>query len=293
MGESPKDKTLPASIFNDRFVGFREPAWHGLGTVFHEKLTVSQAVELADIGFEIHKVPNYARVETGRFSEQGTPIVHSIPTKSFSVLREPTHDEPEWQVLSTVGEQWTPIQTNDLAVMLDPLSERYPVETAGAIGQGEKIFITLDAGESEIAGEDHHLYYLVTDHRDGTGALSMAFTPVRVVCQNTLSLGLNEAKVNVTLQHRKTIKDDADWYMSLFGQMLTAKEDSISKMNTLTLVNINDDEAKTVIEKSYPKPAVPARLRLSKGMTGDDLPAHIWAKLVTDKLQWKKNTPVL
>ena len=32
---------MPASIFGDRFVGFKEPAWHGLGKVFTEKLTVS------------------------------------------------------------------------------------------------------------------------------------------------------------------------------------------------------------------------------------------------------------
>ena len=279
---------MPASIFNDRFVGFREPAWHGLGTIFVDKITVSEAVEMADIGFEIHKVPNYARVDTGRYDERGVPIVHSIPTKSYSVLREPTHDEPEWKVLSTVGEQWTPIQINDLALMLDPISERYPVETAGAIGHGEKIFITLDAGESEIAGEEHHLYYLVTDHRDGTGALSMAFTPVRVVCQNTLSLGLSNAKVAVSLQHRKTIKDDTDWYMNIFNQMMTAKDDSIARMNQLTLVNISDDDAKKVINGSYPRPAIPARLKLSKDMTADDLPNHIWAKLLQDKEQWEK-----
>ena len=118
--------------------------------------------------------------------------------------------------------------------MLDPLSERYPVETAGAIGQGEKIFITLDAGGAEIAGEDHNLFYLITDHRDGSGALSMAFTPVRVVCQNTLSLGLSEAKVSVNLQHRKNIVDDAKWFTNIFGQMLNAKDSSIERMNVLT-----------------------------------------------------------
>ena len=173
---------MPASIFGDRFVGFRQPAWHGLGEVFTDRINVSEAVARAKVGFEIHKAQNFARMDTGRFDDQGRPIVHSVPTNSYSVMREPTYDDPEWQVLSTVGEQWTPIQANDLATMLDPISERYPVETAGAIGRGEKIFFTLDAGGAEIAGEDHNLYYLITDHRDGSGALSMAFTPVRVVC---------------------------------------------------------------------------------------------------------------
>ena len=274
---------MPASIFNDRFVGFKQPAWHGLGTVFHDKINVSEAIERANIGFEIHKARNFARMDTDRFDEKGGRIVQSIPTNSYSVLREPTYDDPEWQVLSTVGEQWTPIQANDLANMLDPLSERYPVETAGAIGRGEKIFITLDAGGSSIAGEDHNLYYLITDHRDGSGALSMAFTPVRVVCQNTLSLGLNSAKVSVSLQHRKTIKEDAEWYTNLFTLMDTAKEDSIAQLNTLTAITITEDDAKRVINRSYPKPVKPTRLRLSEGITGDDLPANVWSKLLEDR----------
>ena len=81
--------------------------------------------------------------------------------------------------------------------MLDPISEKFPVETVGAIGQGEKIFVSLDAGGSKIAGEDHELYWLITDHRDGTGAMTMAFTPVRVVCQITLITGLRNSKVSV------------------------------------------------------------------------------------------------
>ena len=40
---------MPASIFGDRFVGFREPAWHGIGTTFTDHITVSEAVERADV----------------------------------------------------------------------------------------------------------------------------------------------------------------------------------------------------------------------------------------------------
>ena len=278
---------MPASIFGERFVGFRQPAWHGLGTVFEDRITVSEAVSRANLGFEIHKAQNFARIDDG-YDEQGRLKVTSIPTDSYSILREPTYDSPEWKVLSTVGEQWTPIQTKDLAQMHDPLSERYPVETAGAIGQGEKIFITLDAGGAEIAGEDHNLFYLITDHRDGSGALSMAFTPVRVVCQNTLSLGLRDAKVSVNLQHRKNIREDAEWYTNIFNLMLSAKDDSINKMNTLASRKITQEEATKVVDKSYPRPAVPARLRLSEGMTADDLPAVVWNKLLTDKQEWQK-----
>ena len=76
----------------------------------------------------------------------------------------------------------------------------------------EEIGLPFKCGEAAIAGEHHKLYYLITDHRDGLGALTIAFTPVRVVCQNTLTTGLNQAKVSVSLSHNKMIKADTQWY---------------------------------------------------------------------------------
>ena len=273
---------MPASIFGDRFIAFKEPAWHGLGKVFYDRtnLSVTDAIAMADVNFEIHKVPNYAKIPVGNG-------FLNVESKSFSVVREPTTDSPEWKILSTVGSDWTPIQLKDLASMLDPLTKEYGVETVGAIGEGEKVFITLDAGQSKIAGEDHNLFYLITDHRDGSGALNIAFTPVRIVCQNTLNLGLREAKVNVSLPHRKSIVQDAEWYTGLFSQMLTAKEDSIEKLNVLTTAKIDDVQVKKLVDKAYPKPSVPNRLRLSQGMDANDLPSHIWARVLQDKEQWE------
>ena len=273
---------MPASIFGDRFIGFKEPAWHGLGKVFtdRENLSVTDAVAMADVNFEIHKVPNYARVPVG-------DGFLNIETKSFSIMREPTHDSPEWKVLSTVGKDWTPIQIGDLAKMLDPLTDRYGVETVGAIGQGEKIFITLDAGQSKIAGEDHRLFYLVTDHRDGAGALNIAFTPVRVVCQNTLTVGLSSAKVSASLTHHASIKEDAQWYTALFAQMLNAKETVTATMNHLAEVGRVDEKAiKGIINSAYRQASKPRKLTLSQDIKPDDVPAKVWSMLLNDKKHW-------
>ena len=273
---------MPASIFGDRFLGRREPAWHRVGEVFDEPLTMTEAIVRAGVDFEINKHPSYAYVENGEGE------VELIPTGQFAVIREPVKDDPEHRVLATVGKEWTPLQARTLATMLDPLTEKYPVETIGALGHGEQIFMTLDAGESKIAGEDHKLYYLVTDHRTGTGAMQIAFTPVRVVCQNTLTLGLSEAKVSVNLQHRKNIVDDAKWFTNIFGQMLNAKESSIERMNVLTRTKITDDEALNVINKSYPKPAIPNRLKLSNGFTPDDMSGKLWVKVLEEREKWEK-----
>ena len=199
---------MPASLFGERFIGRREPAWHRLGEVFSadEKMSATDAMNRADIMFNVDKYPQFIELPDGS----------RIESNSYSVVREPTVDDPQYQVLATVGKEWTAIQAEDLGKMLDPITAQYPVETAGAIGKGEKIFISLDAGESKIAGEDHNLFYLVSDARDGTGALNIAFTPVRVVCQNTLVAGLNDAKVSISIKHNQSIRKDAEFYLNIF-----------------------------------------------------------------------------
>jgi phage/plasmid-like protein (TIGR03299 family) len=267
---------MPAGIFGDRFLGRRKPAWHRIGQVFEEPMSMSQALRTAGVDFKIEKHPVMVQIDTGE-------NIELVPTNNFAVVREPVADDNEYRVLSIVGKEWTPIQAVDLGKMLDPITEKYPVETIGAIGYGEKIFMTLDAGSSQICGEDHDLYFLVTDHRDGMGALQIAFTPVRVVCQNTLTAGLANAKISVRLTHTRNIESDTAWYMGLFSQMDAAKDEAIAVMDTLSTVTIKDEDVDKVLKAAYPTASQPRRLTLSKDISADDVPAQIWTKLLNDK----------
>ena len=263
---------MAASIFGERFYGRRTPAWHGLGVVMDQDCTVSEAMKYVDVDFEILTVPTMAQLPDGSI----------IDTSNKAIVREPTNDDPEYRVLSVVGGDWTPIQMRDLANFLDPISEKFPVETLGALGHGEKVFLTLDAGDSEIAGEHHKLYYLITDHRDGGGALTIAFTPVRVVCQNTLTTGLSSAKVSVSLTHNKMITADTEWYIRIFNSMLTAQDEVIAQMNRLSEYTLEKGDAENLIDIAYPNPSVPRRIKLSNGITPDDVPAQTWIRIQND-----------
>ena len=269
---------MPASIFGDRFFGRREPAWHGIGTVLDEELTATEAMKVANIAFPVNKWEMFAKnPETGELLE----------TDQFAVVRDPTADDDVYRVLSNVGSQWTPLQAWDLAKMLDPVSEKYPVETVGALGNGEKIFFTLDAGESVIAGEDHHLYYLVSDSRLGTESLNIAFTPVRVVCQNTLTVGLSSAKVSASLTHHSTIKEDAEWYTALFAQMMGAKETVTATMNHLAEVGpAEKPDIERIINSAFKDASMPKKLKLSRDIKPEDVPAKVWSTLLNDKKHW-------
>lgn len=261
------------NIFGVRFLGRREPAWHGLGKVFTEPLSATEAIEEAGVDFQIAKVPLFAQVSEGAY----------IPTEQFAVVREPVHDDRQHRVLAVVGKEWTPIQAAELGKILDPLTQRWPVETVGALGYGEKVFLTLDAGEGKIAGEPHRMFYLVTDYRTGDGALTIAFTPVRVVCQNTLTAGLASARVRADLPHVRTIKADAEWYTSLMAQMVRSQEEAIAAMDSLAAKKVTDDQAMAIIQAAYPKASMPRRLSLSEGVTPDDLGPAAYRELLRER----------
>ena len=275
---------MTASLFGERFAGRREPAWHRLGEVFpqDEKVLASDGMKRADILFGIDKHPQIVKMENGT----------ELDTGSYAVVREPTHDDPEHRVLATVGKEWTCLQAKDLGKMLDPISEQFPIETVGAIGDGEKIFLSMNAGESKIAGEDHNLYWLVTDHRDGLGALSIAFTPVRVVCQNTLITGLRSAKVSVNLKLNKSIQTDASFYLDIFNQMARTQETVVNAMNSMTKTRLKERQVQSVMTSAYPNASRPSRLKLSANITADDVPSNVWTRILNDKNEqrevWEK-----
>ena len=267
---------MSANIFGDRLLLRREPAWHNVGEVFDaaEKLTATEAAKRARVDFPIEKWPLQAiDPVTGK----------DLATNQYAVVRGPMDNESEHQILGTVGEKWTPIQALDIAAKLDPLSQKYPVETVGALGKGERIFFSLDAGESQIAQEDHHLYYLVTDHRDGSGALQIAFTPVRVVCQNTLVYGLARSAIKGSLPHTRTIDADSTWYMNLLAQMNEAKDKVTDAMNFLAEVGpVSKVETDRIINAAY-KASKPNRLKMSDTVSKDNINPKAWSKLLNDR----------
>lgn len=260
-------------IFGDRFIGKREPAWHGIGEVFEDNLTATEAVSKAKLDFKIKKLQNRVLVDEDTY----------VMAPSYSVVREPTDDDPQHRILGNVGEAWTPVQASDLARMLDPIAEKYPVETAGALKYGKKIFLTLNAGDATIAGEEHQIYYLVTDNRGGGGSLNIALTPVRVVCQNTLVWGLENAKVNVTLRHDADVVRDAEWYLGIVSQMLASQEQAINTMTQLSEVKITNEVAKGIVDAAYPNASIPKRMKLSNGVKADDVPAAVWQDILLNK----------
>lgn len=236
-------------IFGDRFLSLREPAWHGLGTTFTDPITATEAVSRSKLDYKVGKFPLYVKTANGLKSLKECGLDQVV------VLRQPLPDDDKYRAFGTVNDSYSLVQNRDIGKMLDPLTETWPVETIGALGHGETIFLTLNAGEIEINGGDRvHQYFVVTDNKAGKEALRILFTPVRVVCQNTLVMGISQATTSIALRHDKDVTLDLKFYTSLMDDLRRSQAGVVESFNRMTLKQLVDDQINDILASAYPDP---------------------------------------
>lgn len=174
------------------FASARVPAWHRLGTVTDGAMTAKEAGELAHLnGWNVRK------------TDLQTVGGLVIPRKVATIRTNPITGEDE--ALGVVGKDYKVIQNEEAFAFLDALVDvgGAHFETAGGLGNGERVFMSMKLPEGVmIAGEDaHDMYLLAANSHDGSSAFHVAVTPVRVVCKNTLTMGLRAAKQKFSIRH--------------------------------------------------------------------------------------------
>lgn len=249
---------MTANIFGDRFMGVRQPAWHKLGITPETSPRPYEGLQMIDGDFEIVKAPLSATVETlfGKTSIE-------IPGK-YAIVREPTNEAQEFAIFGTCANDYEIIQRRDIANALDKLTSRWPVETIGMLGQGETVFFTLDADSTSIGGDEIKQYFLVTDTVDGKTSLRISFTPIRVVCQNTLDAGIRAQVAGTALDHRTTVGDHLEFHIDLIDKMLDKQVNILEAFEYMTQIDLSREEVQKFILMFIrnPKPPRKCRLRL-------------------------------
>ena len=169
----------------------REKPWHGLGVEVKEAPTSVDALQLAGLDWQVVQEPIYT--DSGK----------QIPGYKANV-RDTDH-----KVLGVVTDRYRIIQNQEAFAFTDELlgnGVRY--ETAGSLQEGRKVWLLARLPrEYIISGERISPYLVFSNTHDGSGAVRVAVTPVRVVCNNTLNLALNTAKRSWSMIHTGDIKE--------------------------------------------------------------------------------------
>lgn len=100
-----------------------------------------------------------------------------------------------------MGRDYQIVQNADAFAFFDAIvggEDGILYETAGALGNGERIFITAKRPDYICVGNGDDItekYIFLTTSHNGTGSITAAFTPVRIVCQNTLNAALGNMSI--------------------------------------------------------------------------------------------------
>lgn len=230
--------------FDNRFAERNGHAWWSNNTkrLEGQDNKATTAIRVAGIDYGVVKRQLFYR----------TPEGIEVPTAQYAIER-PAFDGMEAAVLGFAGEQYEPLQNGELAEMLDPLTDQWPTETVGALGKGETVFITLNAGVAEVGGDEIRQYLFAYNSHDGNSAFKINVTPVRVVCQNTCITGLKQASVTASINHTRRIRVEAQFAIDLVAQIRKAQDDTLSSLRGLTKIRINEAQVSRLAAAVYPE----------------------------------------
>lgn len=222
-------------ILEKRFIAVREPAWHRIGTTFAEPIPPSQAVELAGLDLGAETLPLFGKKDDVL-----------VPTDLISVGR---FDEGRW-VSYGIGSKFTVLPLKDLLPTLDSVHQNYPLDAAGTLKDGGEVFFTFKAPASVIAGEEYE-EYLVFRHSYTPGvAETVMWTPVRVVCRNTLVFGSTKATSKIDVAHLRNVGKMTTVALKLFEQLKRAQEVR-ARLEALTKKRLKEKDVSNVLDAVY------------------------------------------
>ena len=156
----------------------RVAPWHGLGVRVESALSSEEALEQSGLDWSVIQRP----IMTSTYD----------PIPGWKANIRDTDD----RVLGVVTDRYKVVQNADAFAFTDALlGEGVRYETAGSLNEGRKIWLLAKLPEKYIMeGEKIEPYLVFSNCHDGSGAIKVAMTPIRVVCQNTLNVALNSAK---------------------------------------------------------------------------------------------------
>ena len=174
-----------------------EVPWHGLGTKVPADLTPDQMLEAAGLDWKVYKVPAYAEVNGQKVSVGKSALV-----------RDRDH-----KVIDTVSDDWNEVQNQEAFEFFNEfvMSGDMEMHTAGSLRDGQIVWGLAKVKDSfELFKGDRIDSYLLFSnfHRYGCST-DVRFTPIRVVCNNTLTLSLNSrVEKMVRISHRTKFNPD-------------------------------------------------------------------------------------
>ncbi len=259
------------------FASLREPAWHGLGTVFEEEVTTKEMLQKANL--------NDWNV---RLEEIALPDTFASDKSHFFVTRTNPANKEQNDVLGVVGERYHTLQNEELFEFADNILDaggRW--ETAGSIKGGRQVFGSLALERETVldpsgVADKINTYLLVNTSHDGSVAIQASVTPVRVVCANTLNMALgafkgkNGVKQTFKIRHTQTANGKVQAAREALGIANAYMDEFDIMAKELFEREITKAQFDNIMLQAYPMPDKDTKGALSRWQTKTELIEDIY-----------------
>lgn len=226
-----------------------EVPWHGLGKKLQAPPTTREAIVMAGLDWKVNLRPIWTTPSEDM--EDGF-----LQLDHYATVRSDNH-----KVLGVVGPTYKPLQNEDAFSFFDPFIENgvATLETAGSLREGKRVWILakVQGDPMEIVkGDAIERFILLSNGHDGSLAIRCGFTPVRVVCANTLGMAHGD-KGSKLLRVRHT--DKAKSTLEIIQQTMKVVnaefEATAEQFKTLAKRQVNLDDIKSYVRLVF-KPQI-------------------------------------
>ncbi|MBP5455615.1 MAG: DUF945 domain-containing protein [Paludibacteraceae bacterium] len=251
--------------------GAREVSWNLFGktcpqgTTIHDVFADMESDNRINFGVSslpIMRVPQEVAeaIAKGMPMPSGyTPSANDIITTHKATMRDDTR-----QTLGVVGNAYGIVQNEKAFEFMDFIKEAANgvdpnITCYGALGHGERIFVTATLGEDSYISKDDAVknYVVFTNSHDGSGSVMAFFTPVRVVCQNTLNMAIKKCANKVSFKHTSRVDERLDWSIErnrkiaaeLFSKSVRFTDAFIERMIGLKAEDVNAEYIRDFVGK--------------------------------------------
>lgn len=246
------------------FFSVQQKAWHGLGKIVMDYPTSREAIQFAGLDYRVEKRPMF----TCNFNSQQVNADVIIPELEVPDYYATVRTDNS-SVLGVVGKDYEIVQNADAFSFFDAIvgGDGMQYETAGALGKGERIFITAKLpGYIKVgSGDMIEKYLFLTTSHDGYGSITAAFTPVRIVCANTLNAAMRNHTNAIKIRHTANAKERLEQAHSVMGISNKLSGELEQLFNQWAKVRITEPEIKKLIQLAM----VPNREVLHNLQTGN------------------------
>lgn len=227
--------------------------WHELGRKLNERPNLEEALHAGGLNWTVSTAPLLVA---------GEP--QSKVPQRVAVLRDDRAPGDAGRVLGIVHPAFQLLQNRAGMTLLDSLlgENQRIYETGGYLKQGEVVWLQAALPEPICIGENDELntFLLFSNSHDGSRAIDIRLTTVRVVCNNTLTLALNSKQTAGVFRrsHGVDLRVISEQAKSFFQELLKEQTQHQEIMNRMALTPCEDVDFQDFLKKLLPDPSKPA-----------------------------------